>query len=166
MSEIICPSCDKTFKVDNVSYSEIVKQVRDREFEKQINQQKEQEEKIKNSEIASVEAKATIKNHEQKEKLEKEITTLKNDLKNKDMATRLAISDAISPVEKQKEKLEKEIVLMQNTLANKDLEQDNLKKSLESEYLQNLQNKDVIIKYKDEEITRVKDMKQKFILPQ
>ena len=32
MSEIICPNCNKDFKVDNASYSVIVKQARDKEF--------------------------------------------------------------------------------------------------------------------------------------
>ena len=34
MSEIICPHCDKAFKVDETGYTSIVAQVRDTEFEK------------------------------------------------------------------------------------------------------------------------------------
>ena len=36
MNEIICPHCHKAFKVDEAGYANIVKQVRDREFEKQV----------------------------------------------------------------------------------------------------------------------------------
>ena len=34
MNEIICPHCDKAFKVDETGYADILKQVRNREFEK------------------------------------------------------------------------------------------------------------------------------------
>ena len=33
MHEIICPHCDKAFKVDESGYAEILKQVRDGDFE-------------------------------------------------------------------------------------------------------------------------------------
>ena len=36
MNEIICPHCSKAFKVDETRYSNILKQVRDSEFEKEI----------------------------------------------------------------------------------------------------------------------------------
>tara|TARA_B110000027_G_scaffold31164_1_gene34332 strand:+ start:119 stop:259 length:141 start_codon:yes stop_codon:yes gene_type:complete len=32
MNEIICPKCDKAFKVDEAGFSAIQKQVRDQEF--------------------------------------------------------------------------------------------------------------------------------------
>lgn len=36
MTEIICPHCSKAFKVDETGYSNILKQVRDSEFERDI----------------------------------------------------------------------------------------------------------------------------------
>ena len=39
-NEIICPNCKKTFKVDETSFADIVKQVRDVEFEKDIEKEK------------------------------------------------------------------------------------------------------------------------------
>ena len=50
---------------------------------------------------------------------------------------------------------------MANDLKTKELEKQNLENSLKQQYLTELQNKDAIIKYKDEEISRVKDMKLK-----
>ncbi len=38
MNEIICPHCDKAFKVDEAGYANILKQVHDREFENQLNE--------------------------------------------------------------------------------------------------------------------------------
>ena len=35
MNEIICPNCNKAFKIDESGYADILKQVRNSEFEKQ-----------------------------------------------------------------------------------------------------------------------------------
>ena len=45
MSEIICPHCDKAFKVDETGYTSIVAQVRDTEFEKSLTERVNQMEK-------------------------------------------------------------------------------------------------------------------------
>lgn len=36
MNEIICPHCHKAFKIDEAGYADILKQVHDKEFEKQL----------------------------------------------------------------------------------------------------------------------------------
>ena len=36
MNEIICPSCKKTFKVDEAGFADILKQVRDHQFEEEL----------------------------------------------------------------------------------------------------------------------------------
>ena len=38
MNEINCPHCNKAFKVDEAGYADIVKQVRDSEFDKQLHE--------------------------------------------------------------------------------------------------------------------------------
>ena len=38
MNEIVCPNCHKAFKVDKTGYAHILKQVRDNEFDKQLNE--------------------------------------------------------------------------------------------------------------------------------
>ena len=37
MQDIICPNCEKAFKIDESGYADILKQVRDIDFEKQLN---------------------------------------------------------------------------------------------------------------------------------
>ena len=37
MNEIVCPSCKKVFKVDEAGFGDILKQVRDHEFEDELN---------------------------------------------------------------------------------------------------------------------------------
>jgi hypothetical protein len=36
MNEIICPSCKKAFKVDEAGFADILKQVRDHQFEEEL----------------------------------------------------------------------------------------------------------------------------------
>ena len=38
MNEIICPSCQKAFKVDEAGFANILKQVRDHQFDEELNQ--------------------------------------------------------------------------------------------------------------------------------
>ena len=37
MNEIKCPNCGTIFKIDETEYDSIVKQIRDKEFDKEIN---------------------------------------------------------------------------------------------------------------------------------
>ena len=39
MNEITCPNCKTVFKVDEAGYSDILKQVRNNEFEKELQTQ-------------------------------------------------------------------------------------------------------------------------------
>lgn len=47
INEIICPHCKKAFKVDEAGYADILKQVRDSEFEQQLHERLELAEKDK-----------------------------------------------------------------------------------------------------------------------
>ena len=43
MKDIICPSCNKVFQIDDSGYSAIVKQVHDQEFQQQLDQRMKSE---------------------------------------------------------------------------------------------------------------------------
>lgn len=176
MNEIKCPKCEKVFKVDKAGFSEILKQVRDHQFEEEISKRLTlaEDEKANAVELAILHTRNTLQ--EDIAKKDKEITELKANSKNElieklaekdtelaqlyskiqhaETGKKLAISEATKEVEKQRDSL-------QNEIKTKDLEKQNLKSSLEQEYSSKLQNKDAIIKYKDDEIARFKDMKQK-----
>ena len=51
MNEIICPKCKNAFKIDEAGYADILKQVRDREFQSQLNKRIEQVEKEKEQDL-------------------------------------------------------------------------------------------------------------------
>ena len=101
MAEIKCPNCGEVFKVDESDYDQILKQVRDKEFLREIDQKKIDLETIKNREIE-------VLSLRQKEDFEKELTQKNNlikDLENKislhDTTIKLAISEATNNKDKQ-----------------------------------------------------------------
>ena len=51
MNEIICPNCKKAFKVDEAGFADIVKQVRDHQFEEELQNRLNLAEKEKESAI-------------------------------------------------------------------------------------------------------------------
>lgn len=234
MNEIICPSCKKAFKVDEAGFADILKQVRNSEFEQELKGRLDLAEKDKIEAIKLAEA--NLKNNQQIElaNKDKEILQLKatNDkllteqLAAKDKALteliakidkaeaekKLAVAEAIQNVEREKDLKEKEIIQLKadneislsthlaeknrelaevksklekletekklaiveaikplekerddlaNEIKTKELEKQNLENTLKQQHSTELQNKDVIIRYKDDEIARVKEMKQK-----
>ena len=58
MHEINCPHCGKAFKIDEAGYANIVKQVRDGEFEQQLHERLELAEQDKRNAIELAQAKA------------------------------------------------------------------------------------------------------------
>lgn len=77
MNEIICPHCKKTFKVDETGFADILKQVRDREFESELHKRVELFERDKQNAVKLAEA--NTKNHLQGEisKRETELAEIK-----------------------------------------------------------------------------------------
>ena len=51
MHEIDCPHCGKAFKIDETGYANILKQVRDSDFEYQLNERLELAEKEKQNAV-------------------------------------------------------------------------------------------------------------------
>lgn len=77
MNEIICPHCKKAFKVDEAGFADILKQVRDHQFEHELNKRLQLAE---NEKINAVKlAEANIKNalQEQLSKKDHDLTVLK-----------------------------------------------------------------------------------------
>ena len=56
MNEIICPHCEKAFKVDKAGYTDILKQVRDHQFEEELQNMLDLAEKEKENAIKLAEA--------------------------------------------------------------------------------------------------------------
>ncbi len=176
MQDIKCPHCGKAFKVDEAGYADILKQVRDVDFEKQLHQRLELAERDKVNAIALAEAnlakemqktasdkdaeivalKAKLDAGEVTSKLavtealtkkESEIQTLKSKLDSLEMAQKLALAEAVSEVEKERDEFK-------NKYSQSELEKKLAESSLKERY-------DVQLKDRDAEIDRLRDMKAK-----
>ena len=56
MNEIICPNCRKAFKVDEAGFADILKQVRDRQFDDELQKRLKIAENEKESAVKLAEA--------------------------------------------------------------------------------------------------------------
>jgi len=176
MNEIICPHCKRVFKVDEAGFADILKQVRDHQFEEELQQrlnlaEKEKESAVKlaeanlrnslqedlakkDKEIIELQAKNERDLSEQLAKKESEIAEMKSKIENAEIVKRLTVTEAIQKIEKERDELA-------NNLKNKETEKQLLEKSLNEKFSAELKTKEDIIKMKDEEIALRKDMKLK-----
>ena len=98
MNDIICPHCNTAFKVDGSGYADILKQVRDRDFEQQLKQRLDLAEKDKQNAIELAMAKKAS-----------ELQRLESELRDRDLKQQLAIKDAVLSAEKQRDLIAKEL---------------------------------------------------------
>jgi len=109
MHEIICPHCSKAFKIDEAGYADILKQVRDGEFEQALHERLELAEREKQGAIAL--AKAEVTNALQKAAATKdtEIQSLKAQLDAGEVARKLAVTEALGTVSQERDALANEL---------------------------------------------------------
>jgi len=105
MHEIICPHCGTAFTIDEAGYADIVKQVRDSEFEKQLHERLEAAEREKAAAVELAEAKVAAALKEAAAKKDTEIAELKARLESGELAQQLAVKEAVSAIEKQRDDL-------------------------------------------------------------
>jgi len=187
MNEIICPHCHKAFKVDEAGYADILKQVRDHQFEEELQNRLALAEKDKQSAIQIAEAKVREALQEQLTQKETAIAKLKSDAA-VELAQKLAQKEAeVAQLKAEKaneltqlkaqldnaevakklaiteavQKIEKERDSLLHEVKTKELEKESIENALKQQFSTELKNKDEIIKIKDEEIAFRKDMKAK-----
>ena len=156
MNEISCPHCNKAFKVDETGYAHILKQVRDSEFDKQLQERLELASKEKQNAIeltkektinqmrddASKKIKEASENLAERDKL---IAQLKAPIDANELKEKLAINEAVNNIEKERDELK-------NNLKEVELKSELAENSLKDKY-------ETQIKDRDDAIERLKDMK-------
>lgn len=105
MHEIICPHCGKAFKIDEAGYADILKQVRDSDFEKQLHERLELAEQDKRTAVELAQAKVSAELQKAASIKDAEILELKAKLDAGEVAQKLAVSEALSIVEKERDAL-------------------------------------------------------------
>lgn len=176
MNEIICPHCKKVFKVDEAGFADILKQVRDHQFEEELKtrldlaaQDKENAVKLaeatitnsfqaqlanKDLELTKLRAEKEAELLQKLTQKEKELTELNAKLKTKELDKTLAVKEASQKLERERDELANEV-------KNKEREKQLLEMTLTEKFTGQLKEKDAIIRHKDEEIALRKDMKLK-----
>lgn len=109
MHEIICPHCGKAFKIDEAGYADILKQVRDSEFEQQLHDRLELAEQDKRNAIELATTKVAIESQKATSVKDSEIQELKAKLEAGEVARKLAVTEALSTVEKERDALANEL---------------------------------------------------------
>lgn len=166
MQEIKCPKCGEVFVVDESGYANIVKQVRDKEFAKELQKREEElkEAQQKDLDLVRLEQKNQLdkalsaKDSELSEK-DKKIQELEACIKNNEISRNLAVSEAVNAKEKEIAQKNTEIIRLRDQLSNKDTEKQLGEESLKREYEAKLKHKDEQLKEKDEQIDYYKDFK-------
>ena len=154
MNEIICPNCNKAFQVDEAGFANILKQVRDTQFEEEIHNRLQLAEQSKLDAVKIAEANAKNAIQLTVSEKEREMADLKARLEKAEMQKKIDVAEAVKKIEKERDDLA-------NNLQNKELEKKLLESSLQEKFNADLKSKDEIIKLKDEEIALRKDMKLK-----
>ncbi|CAM3377474.1 DUF2130 domain-containing protein [Paracidovorax anthurii] len=132
MNDIICPHCGKAFKIDDAGYADILKQVRDSDFEHQLHERLELAERDKQSAVQLARAQMTAELQKQTAARESEIQALKAKLQAEEVARQLAVTQALTGVEKQRDALAGELErVRQESLSAKQMAEDKLDHELQ-----------------------------------
>ena len=138
MNEIKCPNCNTIFQIDEHDYESIVKQIRDKEFEKELARKDAQSKLDVENAIKMTKSEIERQMLEEMSKKDLEIKELKNEIQNKELETT--------------SKLEKKYM---EEISKKDLEISNLKNNIQlNETKQELKLKEAIAS-KEEEINKL-----------
>lgn len=186
-TNVKCPNCKEVFKVDESVYTDIVKQVRDQQFNEELKNRLDSAEKEKENAVALAIAKieSTLQKQiaEKESVLQKQLADKDRELSDLKLKSREALMDEVAKkeerirqlqsqvesaqVQKQLELakatsiIEKERDQLLNDLRNKDTENALAQKSLSEQFYNKLTYKEEALRLKEEEIERLKDYKQK-----
>lgn len=161
MQNIKCPNCGEVFQVDESGegYTKIVQQVRNSEFEKElaereqvISEKKENEFKLYKIENEKILQNITAQNELKFAEYKNEIETLKLKLENKEKEKEQAVTLALGEQQKVFYEKDREIDRLNNVIDSFEKENIIKQNSLKARY----EDK---IKFRDEEIERLKDFK-------
>jgi len=147
MNEIICPHCEKAFKVDEAGYANILKQVHDREFESQLNDRLNQAEKDKVGALKLAEMDSDRAIQALKTERDISIERLNSQIREKEASLQYTVDQAVRQIERERDTL-------QNDLKNAHLEKENSENLLRDKYKTQIRDR-------DDSIDRLRDMKAK-----
>lgn len=159
MQEIKCPNCGEVFVVDESGYAQIVQQVRDKEFDKELRRLEEELAGKQESELRLLKLEqkreydaALAKKETEIQKLDRLIAELRAQISGTETEKKLAVAEVVSEKDRELSEKTTEITALKSQLANKATENELKEQALQKQYEEKL-------KMKDEQIEYYKDFK-------
>ena len=152
MQEIKCPNCGQVFQVDESGYAQIVQQIRDQEFEKELERRKSElgKEEEKNLKIFQMQHEQELK--ETVAKYKEEISRLSSQIDKSNTEKELAVTKAVQAKDKELSDANSEISKLRGEIELQEKEN----KLSEARVIEQYKGE---IRLRDEEIERLKDFK-------
>ncbi len=187
MRDISCPNCGKAFQVDETGYAELLKQVRDEAFEKQLHERLEQAEQESHAKLEKAEVQKELAVKEALTQAERDLDQARSELaalrQQSEAAQQLAASEAANALQQAAAAKDREIQELQSKLEataaarelavtqavnvvekerdalSSELDRATLERGLEAQALKD--KYETQLKDRDDAIERLKDMKAK-----
>ena len=145
MQQLVCPSCGKAFNTDEVGYAEILKQVRNSEFDSDISESLKIAESEKQNAVELAEVKIKSELDKVSAAKDSEIQNLKAKIEIVEAEQKSVTAEALSQVEKDRDKFKFDLEIAKK---EKELSEQSLRSQFE-----------IQLKDRDDAIERLREMK-------
>ncbi len=105
MHDIICPHCNKAFKVDESGYADILKQVRDHHFEQELHDRLDLAERDKQNAVQLAKAQMSVEIQGASAAQDKLIASLRAQIEAGETQRKLSVAEALKAVERERDQL-------------------------------------------------------------
>jgi len=167
MNEITCPHCTKSFKLDDAGYADILRQVRDHQFQIELEKREAEMDRQRLDALKLAESQANEKLQiamsakelelaQERANADRELDQLKSQLDSFELQKSLALKDAVSGLEQERNRLAFELAAERQM---KEMEVNNLKATHQEKLRSELERKDNELQMKDEAIERLRDFR-------
>ena len=154
MTEIKCPKCGTTFKIDDNNYIAIVNQIRETELAKELARHAQQHAQEKEMAVKLAQANASQEHEKAVAEYAKQITELKAQLAGNEKDKALALNEALKATQQALQDKDMEILRLQNNIKMAEKNTEIATQDLKNQY-------ETQLRVKDEQIALYKDMKTK-----
>ena len=154
MTEIKCPKCGTTFKIDDNNYIAIVNQIRETELAKELARHAQQHAQEKEMAVKLAQANASQEHEKAVAEYAKQITELKAQLAGNEKDKALALNEAMKATQQALQDKDMEILRLQNNIKMAEKNTEIATQDLKNQY-------ETQLRVKDEQIALYKDMKTK-----
>jgi hypothetical protein len=145
--EVKCPNCKTAFVVDGTGYADIMRQIRDAEFDAELQSRLRDADQARATEIKLAQAEIEMQHAAERSQQLQEISRLESVLKSAEAERELELTKALADLSSKADKLKNELEL---SAAQKELDLQKQKASF-----------DILLKAEQDEVARLKDFKAK-----